>query len=212
MMDKGTRKFRGVFFLPILSLVLISITSCTPVYSLKDSNSVGQVSFRFIDSRPEIEKTYRPTLAGKEIPNQPVIHRFGDENFKPDRMVIFKNYLQFFLTNILEEKTVTIKKFEVSAIMDPIGIKMDQQRVLGIASSDGMYGVALAGLIGEHIDHGNQPTDRFFLCEVEGDVDGKNFTAKGMEYFTGVFDYGSAKQDVIDAIYKTFYEAVKAIE
>jgi len=205
-------KHKPIPYLFGVLVMLLSTISCAPVYRLQDDKINESAPFNLIDNRPEIEKTYRPTLSGKEIPGQPVVHKFGDKNFKPDRMEAFKKYLEKHLTNALTDKTITVYKFEVSAIMDPVGIKMDQQRVLGIGSSRGAKGILLAGLIGEHIDHGNQPTDRFFLCEIEGGIDGKSFAVMAMEYFSGVFDYGSAKKDMYEVVYKAFSKVVQAID
>lgn len=191
--------------------VLIVQNACAPTYSLRSEKPVQPISFIFVDQRPETEKVYRPTRASVEQRDSPVIHRFGDKNFKPHRMQVLEGYFQQNLENVLSGRTVTIKRHEVSAVIDHKGLQLDKDRVQKVGIAVGALGIIAYGLIKEQIDSGNKPTDRFFLCEIEGDVEGIEFSAKGSEFFEGVFDYGSAKQRMGNAIYKAMDRAVTEI-
>jgi hypothetical protein len=176
------------------------VISCAIVYPIDGSESSTTKRLNFVDARPDIEKVFRPYSQGSEP-----IHRFGDENFQPDRMTILEQAFQNRLNGSFSGSTARIKKFEVIAFC-PKGIGMSR------GYSEDSFEMMFGPIFGSVLYKMGAPKGKdFFACHIEGDIDGKGFKVFDKEEYDGLIDMGAAKKAVNILIKRTIDMAVKEI-
>jgi len=189
MNKKSLFKF-SFFFITLLMCTFM--IGCSMVYQIDNFENSTKKGLNFVDARPDIEKTFR-SYSRESIP----IHRFGDENFSPDRMTILENAFQNKLNNSFSRSTVRITKFEV-LVFCPKAINMS--RGINPITFEMMFGPVLGRVL---YDLKTPKGKDFFACQIEGDVDGKKFMAISKEEFEGLIDMRSAKKAVNKLIHRT---------
>ena len=181
-------------------LTCLVMMSCAIVYPIDAPDNSTAKRLNFVDSRPYIEKTFRPSSRASEP-----VDRFGDENFQPDRMTILEQTLQNKLNDSFSGSTVRIQKFEVfSFCPNAIGMARGYSK----ESFEMMFGP----LFGPVLYNMNAPKGSdFFGCQIEGDINGKEFKAFSKEEFSGLVDMGAAKKAVNILIKRTIDMTVQEI-
>lgn len=189
------------FSFSVITLIMCKfMIGCAIVYQIDSLENSTKKRLNFVDARLDSEKNFRPYSQDSEP-----IHRFGDENFQPDRMKILEHAFQYELNDSFSRSTVRITKFEIFAFC-PKAIGMSRgyskehfEMMFGLTFGPILYGITA-------------PKGKdFFACQIEGDVDGKKFKAFGQEEFEGLIDMGSAKKAVNILINRTIDIAVKDI-
>lgn len=172
--------------LVVVLLICTFIISCAIVYPIGGIETSTKKRLHFIDARPDFEKRFRPSSKKSEP-----IHRFGDENFQPDRMMILEQALQKHLNDSFSGSTAKITKFEVFAFFP-------KAREMSFGYSRENFEIMFGPVFGPalyEVIRGTKGKD-FFGCQIEGDIDGKKFIAFSQEEFVGLVDTGSAKRAV----------------
>ena len=181
-------------------LICNFIVGCAIVYPIGSVENSTKRRLTFVDARPDIEKKFRPSSQDSEP-----IHRFGDENFQPDRMMILEQALQNKLNDSFSGSTARITKFEVFAFC-PKAIGMS--RGYSKEHFEMMFGPTFGPVLyGMRAPKGKD----FFACQIEGDIDGKKFKAFSQEEFEGLIDMGAAKRVVNILINRTIDMTVEDI-
>ena len=197
MNKKSLFRFSSCFIALLTCTLMISCAIVYPIDSIKNSTTK---KLNFIDARPDIEKKFRPSSNDSEP-----IHRFGDENFQPDRMAVLEQAFQNNLNDSFSERTVRITKFEVLAFCPKaIGISRGYSQ----ENFEWMFGLILGPVLYDMIAPKGKD---FFACQIEGDVDGKVFRAFAQEEFDGLIDMSAAKKAVNVLIKRTIDTVVKEI-
>lgn len=196
----GKKSLFGFSSCVIALLTCTLMISCAIVYPIDGIENPTTKRLNFVDARPYIEKQFRPSTQDSEP-----IHRFGDENFQPDRMAILEQAFQNNLNDSLSGSTVRITKFEVLAFCP---------KAIGVSRgySEEYFEMMFGPIFGPVLYNMRAPRGKdFFSCQIEGDVDGKAFRAFSQEDFDGLIDMGAAKRAVNVLIKRTIDMAVKEI-
>jgi hypothetical protein len=151
-------------------LICTFIIGCAIVYPIGGAENSTKTRLNFIDARPDVEKIFRPSL-----PDSEPIHRFGDKNFQPDRMLILEQAFQNKLNDSFSGSTARITKFEIFAFC-PKAIGMSR------GYSKESFEMKFGATFGPVLYQMSAPEGKdFFGCQIEGDIDGKKFGAFSQE-------------------------------
>jgi hypothetical protein len=146
----------------------LALTACGTVGSTKlDIKSTETRIFEFQDQRPTLERETSRTKQGGTV-----LTRLGDDRINPSGPALLRAWLHNKAPATLDGKRVVLTEFLVLVYEPPV------------RAFDGTENAGLVGLlVGHGIAAAKSP--KTVRVHVSGTVDGKEFSAIGLENFTG---------------------------
>jgi len=164
--------------LALIAIISALLSGCGTIYQLDDRIQFAPSPVKLIDGRTgEVRKReYLPSLPG---------HRFGDENFKPDRLNLLAANLNAAFGDQLNGKRVVLKTHDVVVYAPHAFASARTAAAVGALGSLGYSVISLGGTA--------QDSD-FFATRIVIEIDGQSFTGEGIEGFTGLIDLSDARR------------------
>ncbi len=181
---------------PLIAVVLLAGCS-TPSHFKLDSAESHSAGFTVIDNRAPDQKIYQdPSILGRSE------YLYGDENFTPDRLAVFKTKLGQKLGDKLTGKTVIVNTFEVK--MTYSGFDPEQR-------DPSMYGpkaesaVRMVMPLMANIE--NYTAVKTLKCEIAGSINNGAF--EGM--YVGMYETGDLEAGMKETINEAIRIAIENI-
>jgi hypothetical protein len=143
--------------------------------------SSQHVSFELVDLRPAEAKELHLAKDGR------LFHQYGDKQFMPERMAVFKSTLVERLGQKLTGHKIEVTRFEFLAFV-PGAIK-ELQDITAAGAIGGALGAAVAASVADNADGGDE-----FICSLDATVDGKPIAVSDRVPIPGYLDLSPAKE------------------